>query len=228
LKRHLDSFDDLRDTQVQLLYVRKLLWIGQAVRLFHAYLSKREDRYTAATRKRIKRIKTKRLGQLIAGCKRELRRERKRCHPRQAQTILLRAVNRAYARVVQLKARIDPGNTATIHRTRIAFKKFRYMVEALEPLLPGVTEKRLAEMRHYQTMMGDIQDLEVLLKTLGTFFKKHKVKAESARHFRDELLRRRHWLTRRYLAAADTLREFRPRPVPKIKSTGTIRQGGRR
>lgn len=62
LKRHLDSFDDLRDTQVQLLYVRKMLWIGQAVRLFHAYLSKREDRYTSATRKRIKRIKTKRLG----------------------------------------------------------------------------------------------------------------------------------------------------------------------
>lgn len=165
---------------------------------------------------------------MIAGCKKELRRERKRCRPRQAQTILLRAVNRAYARVVQLKARIDPGNTATIHRTRIAFKKFRYMVEALRPLLRGVTEQRLTEMRHYQAMMGDIQDLEVLLGTLGKFFQKREVKAESARHFRDELVRRRQWLARRYMDAADALHQFRPLPATETRSTSTRKQGGRR
>jgi len=222
LKRHLDSFDDLRDTQVQLLYVGKMLRVGQAARLFHAYLSKREDRYTAATRKRIKRIKTRRLGQVIVSCKAELRRERKRRTSRQAHTILLRAVNRAFARVVQLRTRIDPGSTATIHRTRIAFKKFRYMVEALAPLLPGATKERLAAMRYYQTMMGDIQDLEVLLATLGKFFHEQEIKPESARHLRDELLRRRQWLARRYLDAADTVHEFRPVPAAEIKPAGRM------
>jgi CHAD domain-containing protein len=220
LKRHLDTFDDLRDTQVQLRYVSKMLRTFPAARLFHAYLLKREDRYTTATRKRIKRIKTRRLGQVIASCKEAMRHERKRRIAKHSHTILRRAVNRAFARVVRLKARIDPANTATLHRTRIAFKEFRYMVEALTALLPDVTEKRLAAMHHYQTMMGDIQDIEVLLATLGKFVKKKEVKAESARHFRDELLRRRQWLIQRYLNSAEKLREFGPLPVPEIKPAG--------
>jgi len=220
LKRHLNTFDDLRDTQVQLLYIGKMLRMGQVARQFHAFLSKREDHYTSVMRKRIKRIKTRRLKEAIASCKTELRHERKHRTARQAHAILLRAVSRAYARVVRSKTRIGPGDTATIHRTRIAFKRFRYMVEALAPLLPGVTEKQLAGMRHYQTMMGDIQDLEVLLATLDKFFQKQAVKADLARHFRDELLRRRQWLTRRFMDEADTLREFRPPPVAGNKPIG--------
>ena len=227
LKRHLDTFDDLRDTQVQLRYVSKMLRAYPAARLFHAYLLKWGDRYTTETRKRIKRIKTKRLGQIIASCKEEMRQERKRRTSKQALTNLMRAVNRAFARVVQLKARIDPDNTATIHRMRIAFKKFRYMVEALLTLLPGVTEKRLAAMHHYQTMMGDIQDIEVLIVTLGKFFKKKVVRTESDRYFRDELLRRCQWLVQRYMHTADMLHEFDPLPVPEIKPARPKKRGGR-
>ncbi len=219
LKRHLDTFDDLRDTQVQLLYVGKMLRVGQAARQFHAYLSRREGHLTSTTRKRIGRIKTKRLGQIIAGCKAGLRHERKRRTAKQARKILLRALDRAYAGVVRLKSRIDPDNTVTIHRTRIAFKKFRYMVEALSPLLPGVTEERLAAMRQYQTMMGNIQDLEVLLATLGKCVQKQAVNPESAQNFRDELVRRRQWLTQRFMDEADRLRDFRPRPVAGSKPT---------
>jgi CHAD domain-containing protein len=127
---------------------------------------------------------------------------------------------------VQLKARIDPANTDTIHRTRIAFKRFRYMVEALATLLPGVTDRRLAAMHHYQTMMGDIQDIEVLLATLGNFLRRKEVKAESASHFRDELLRRRQWLIQRYMNTAAKLRDFGPLPVPEIKPARPKKRGG--
>ena len=87
--------------------------------------------------------------------------------------MLLRSVDRAFSRTRQLRARIDPRDTRTIHRTRVAFKKFRYMVEALAEYLPGGDRPSAwPAMRHYQTMMGEIQDAEVLLRTLDKFLRK--------------------------------------------------------
>jgi CHAD domain-containing protein len=225
LKRHLDAFDDLRDTHVQLLYVGKMLRAFPAVRPFHAYLLKREGRFTTETRKRIKRIKTKRLGQLIARCKEELRQQHKRRSPKQALTLLLRTVNGVFRRVSRFQERIDPDNTVTIHRLRIAFKKFRYMSEALADILPGVTAKQLATMQHYQAMMGDIQDMEVLLATLDKFLKKKGIKPQSIRSFRDELLRRRQWLIQRFMHTTDKLHEFEPQPDFAGDSAHTRKRG---
>jgi CHAD domain-containing protein len=121
-------------------------------------------------------------------------------------------VDGAFRRARQLRTRINPRDPWTIHRTRVAFKRFRYMVEALAERLPGVTGERLAAMRHYQTMMGEIQDAEVLLRTLDKFLRKKEIKPEAARRFRAELLRRRQRLIRIYLKAADQLLEFWPLP----------------
>ena len=48
---------------------------------------------------------------------------------------LIGAVDRSYENVLHRFARIDPEDTETIHRTRIAFKSFRYAVEIIHPLL---------------------------------------------------------------------------------------------
>ncbi len=208
LKEHLDTFSALRDAQVQLRYVGKMQRAFPAARPFYAYLVECEERFRWQTRRGIKRIKTWRLGQAIARCEEELRGRRKRTTPRQAQTAMLRALERAFGRVLRLRKRIDPKRTVTIHRTRIAFKKFRYMVELLASVLTGVTEERLAAMRQYQAMMGSIQDLEVLLAALDKFLKKNEVEARPARQFREELARKREWLIRRYLDNADKVREL--------------------
>ena len=100
----------------------------------------------------------------------------------------------------------------SIHRTRIAFKRFRYMVEALSPLLPAVTDQHRHAMRGYQSMMGDIQDVEVMLATLDKFLRRKKIKTAAAGRLRNELLRRRQWLIQVYLNAAGRLRQFWPPP----------------
>ena len=74
-------------------------------------------------------------------------------------------------------ARLESGwrNPRTIHRLRIAFKRFRYLCELLEPFLSGVTETRLERMRHYQGASGEIQDLAVLLARLERAVKKEEL-----------------------------------------------------
>lgn len=210
LKRHLDTFDQLRDTQVQLGYVGRMAGTFPDAHAFYDWLRDREARFTRTTRKAVKHIKTKRLGRGLAAFEKEIRRQRKRITRERAFAIVQRAINQAFARVAQLCRRVRADDTKTIHRTRIAFKRFRYMVEALSPLLPAVTEDHRRAMRGYQCMMGDIQDMEVLLAALDKFVQKEEVNVFSARRLKKELMRWRRMLIQIYLNAAGRLRRFWP------------------
>jgi len=212
LKRHLDTFDQLRDTQVQLTYVGRMAGTFPDAHEFYDWLRKREVRFTRTTRKAVKRIKTKRLGRCLAAVEKEIRLQRKRIGRERAFAIVQRAINQAFARVAQLCRHVRADDTKTIHRTRIAFKHFRYMVEALAPLLPAVTEDHRRALRAYQCMMGDIQDMEVLLAALDKFVQKEEVNAASARRLKKELVRWRRLLIQIYLNAAGRLRRFWPPP----------------
>jgi CHAD domain-containing protein len=208
LKRHLDIFDDLRDTQVQLAVVGGMRRAFSAARPFLAWLRAWEERFARKTRKNIRKVKTARLGKLIAVCRGEVEERLGKSTPREALAALLRSVDRAFGRTRQLRTRIDARDTLTIHRTRVAFKRFRYMVETMTEHLPAVTRERLSAMRHYQTMMGEIQDAEMRLRALDKFLRKQETELAAAHRFRTELLRRRQRLIRVYLKTADQLLEF--------------------
>jgi CHAD domain-containing protein len=210
LKRHLDSFGALRDTQMQRACIRRLTGAFPAAQPFDDWLRTREARFTGKTRQAIRRVKTKRAGRNIAACAKALRRRERELPPGRALLIVRRRISRAFARVTQLATAVRPEDTETIHRTRIAFKRFRYMVEALSPLWPAVTEKFCRAMHHHQSTMGGIQDLEVLLAALDQF--RRKAPDDEAGGLRAELTRRREWLMREYLRAAGDLRQFWPLP----------------
>src|SRR5262245_57147233 len=72
LKQHLDTFDELRDTQVQLATLRGLARSFPAARSFKAYLKKKEERLTRTTRKQVKKLKTGRFGKLVETCREEV------------------------------------------------------------------------------------------------------------------------------------------------------------
>lgn len=209
LKDHLDSFDKLRDTQVQLVYVEHLLRTNPAAKQFCAWLREREDRFVCESRKAVKEIKTRRLGKRIAGFRCELEELRKDTKSERAFSMAQGAMRLAFARVAQLCRHVKADDTETIHRTRVAFKRFRYMVEALAPLLPAVTDQHRQAMRGYQSMMGDIQDVEVLLATLDKFIN-HGNENSYTERLRTEFTRRREQLIRVYLNAAGKLQQFWP------------------
>ena len=212
LKHHLDTFDQLRDTQVQLGYVGRMAGAFPDAHVFYDWLRDRKTHFTRTTRKAVKRIKTKRLGRCLAAFEREIRLQRKRISRERAFAIVQRAIKQAFARVAQRCRHVRADDTRTIHRTRIAFKHFRYMIEALAPLLPAVTEDHRRALRGYQCMMGDIQDMEVLLAALDKFVQKEEVNVASARRLKKELVRWRRMLIQIYLNAAARLRRFWPPP----------------
>jgi len=220
LKHHLDTFDELRDTQVQLTYVGRLANTFPDAGEFHKWLQKRQARFTRSTRQAVKHIKTRRLGRFLAAFAKEIRRQHKKISREKALAIVQRAINQAFARVARFCRRVRADDAQTIHRTRIAFKRFRYMVEALAPLLPAVTEDHRRALRAYQCMMGDVQDMEVLLAALEKFGQKKNVNAASVRRLKKELVRWRRMLIEIYVNAAGRLRRFWPPPrlQPEAKS----------
>jgi CHAD domain-containing protein len=219
LKRHLDAFDRLRDTQVQLLYVDHLLKRFAAATPFRAWLLAREKRFRRAARKDIRTIKTRRLGKRLAAFEKELRRRRRADSPAAAFARVQHATLRAFARVAALCQHVSAADTETIHRTRIAFKRFRYMTDALAPLLPALSAEHRQAMRGYQSMMGDIQDVEVLMAALDKFARLEQNDRETER-LRAELARRRGQLIRVYLNAAGKLKQFWP-PNPVAAPAAT-------
>lgn len=212
LKEHLDTFDQLRDTQVQLVYVDQIKDAFTVARRFRDWLHKREAKLTRQTRKNIKAIKTKRLKRCLESFEKEIGRQHKETTPARAFGMVKLEMSRAFDRVAGLCRRVKAEDTETIHRTRVAFKRFRYMVEALSPLLRAVTDQHRHAMRGYQSMMGDIQDVEVLLETFDKFVRKEKIEIVDAKKLRNELARRRQLLIRVYLNAADKLQQFWPPP----------------
>jgi CHAD domain-containing protein len=206
LKRHLDLFSELRDTQLQLLHTEKLLPRFPDLRAFDQALRKRERRCIRQARAKIKRLKPAKLQRQL----KVLRAELKAQHSRDLRRLSLRAVDRAFAEVSGRRRRVTSEDTATIHRTRVAFKHFRYMLEGLQGAWPGLTDKRLRAMQGYQALMGEIQDNEVLLASVRQFTRAKHTEPGVARLWTVELQRQRRLLVARYLKRADQLNEFWP------------------
>jgi CHAD domain-containing protein len=203
LKNQLDGFDKLRDVQVMLADIASNNEILHELAPLHEYLKKREKRLLRAAEKHVQSIKKKNFG------KRHLRKVRKPLDEMSAEDLtpqLLKAVDNAYLTVKQRYGEMDPSRPATIHHVRVAFKKFRYMVECVQPALPNFPEANLKSMQDYQTMMGDIHDKEVFLDTLADFAARHKqFDPEPIRRFYEQSLAQ---VLSVYLAQKDELDAF--------------------
>ncbi len=74
-----------------------------------------------------------------------------------------------HRRLLSLGSAIEGTDLAAIHRLRVAFKKYRYLVEPLAPLSQNSDPHVLARMHDLQGAMGDIQDLAVLIRGLRSW-----------------------------------------------------------
>jgi CHAD domain-containing protein len=75
----------------------------------------------------------------------------------------------AHRRLLSLRSAIESADPSAIHRLRVAFKKYRYLVEPLAPLSANPDPSALARMHDLQGAMGDIQDLAVLMRGLRSW-----------------------------------------------------------
>jgi len=132
-----------------------------------------------------------------------------------SHTIAIGAMGRTYWRAATLRAGAMSGKPSRIHRFRIAFKRFRYAVEALQPLLPRVDRRMLKAMNGYQTRMGNIQDIEVLIARVNAFARRHGRSAPiQFLRLKEHLMARRKSLIEEFITAADELDSFWHRLSP--------------
>ena len=217
LKRQLDMFSPLRDVQVQLLTIDKMLPSFPELQEFHDFLVKRERKLMQRLGMELKRLKTSKIRRRIAvaaGQVETLLQAPSAQRQKRAEAML--ALESAFNQVVERKQAIAPTDSASIHRMRVAFKKFRYMVESLAPLPGLTTSKQLKAMNAFQGSMGDIQDAEVLLSSVQAFARERGMdSATSLARALEELSRRRTALIETFLETADTLFTFW-KPLSKV------------
>jgi len=212
-KKRLDAFDELRDTHVQLSLLRPLWRQFPEARELDALLCRRERRLTHQLQQGVLTTKQARLERRLRTIEEQLLGPDGPAvtGPRGAACPAIPAALReAFDRVVKLRQRIHPNRTATIHKTRVAFKRFRYLCELLRQRLPGLKADKLGRMRDYQGMMGNIQDIEVLLAGVRRAVEEKEISGRAVGPLRRELRQRRRELIDIYLAAADRLFDFKP------------------
>lgn len=213
LKKRLRIFARLRDTHVQLQAVEELEPDFPELKAFRRALTKRKRRLTQCVVRKFKHTGLRKVAQPIAAIRNKLRllvqdHEREKRNPRAVEETR----EEAFARVAERFRAIDPADPVTIHRTRVAFKKFRYMMEALQPILPGVNDRMIERMHEYQSRMGDIQDATVLRSSLEKFLRKHQGRVADATRIRAKLERRRAALISSFMNEANELFDFAPLP----------------
>jgi CHAD domain-containing protein len=67
------------------------------------------------------------------------------------------------------KGALDLSNPEALHRMRLAFKKYRYAWEVLEPLLPRAARNSAKRLHDFQTLLGTIHDCDVILAEAASF-----------------------------------------------------------
>src|SRR5260221_1518684 len=164
-KDQLDEFDDLRDTQVILAEISEILHELPQLKDFQKNLQSAEEKLLRTLRKKIKKLEiseiTKRIRKTHESIEAEANSE--------LEAQIMQAVDDVYLTTKQRYTSVDLARSATIHRVRIAFKSFRYMIEIIYPLLKDFPVEHLRRMNDYQSLMGEIQDAEVFMQTLVDF-----------------------------------------------------------
>jgi Protein of unknown function (DUF4239) len=100
--------------------------------------------------------------------------------------------------------------------------------ELLRPYLPVLKAQDMGRMRDNQTMLSNLQDMDVLLADVRSAVADKEMSGHAVGHLRQELLRRWRELIAIHLAAADRLFEFEPNSLAASARRPLLRHGGAR
>jgi CHAD domain-containing protein len=162
LKDQLDDLDDLRDTQVLLADISESLHELPHLEFFKIQLQAEEKKLLKHARKAIKSRDFDRLKTRVE----KMRAIIEALPDERLASQLLSAGDEIHARMMAAHSTMSPENIPGIHKLRIAFKRFRYAVEVIHPLLSNYPPGHLERMHEYQSKMGDIQDMDTALQRL--------------------------------------------------------------
>ncbi len=211
LKDRMSRLSELRDVHVQLTFIAAQVGSYPPLARIREQLERRQRKLVRKAGRRIRGFVNRKLNRWLDRVEERLAAGARSSSARRRQLKLaVRATADAFREVVQRRKQILPTEPATVHRTRIAFKKFRYMVESLSPEITGYSRRELRRLAYYQRKMGLVQDLEVLQETIAGAVPQENRSADGFEPFRKYLCQRRRRALLNFIRAADQLYTFWP------------------
>ena len=211
LKERLDAFDDLRDNQVQQKFLAEFVVTAPEVKAIERWLRRRERKLIQHLGSDLKALRPGRIERVLKRTERELvqrsERETENLPPK-----VSRALRDSFTKVINLHRGVHADRARTIHRLRIAFKHYRYLCELARPLWPQLAEVDLKAMHRLQTLLGEVQDCEVMLAGVRTAVRKEVLAPAAARRMQRAVVRRRAQRIKIALEKLKWLRNFAPSP----------------
>jgi CHAD domain-containing protein len=223
-KKLLDAFDALRDTQVQLRLLKPLWTHFPDARGLQVILERNQSRFIHEAARTLKSSKPLRLEQRLKKIEKQLDHCADTKTPAAERASVRVAMRKSFQIVTTLRRRVRKTDSASIHRMRVAFKRYRYLIHFLEPQLSGLKVPNQKRMKGFQDAAGDVQDLHVLLQRIAKFVKQGKVSPTILRPLRNELLRRKERAIDSFMARIDELFEFRIAPRDRPRSSNNIKR----
>jgi CHAD domain-containing protein len=215
LKRFLKNLGTLRDIQVQKQHFNEDLRNHHEISGLWIELGQKELDLIKSVQEKLSRFKLRKLNRRVRAVEEDLADPTARLATKAAMCAsVVDALETAYAAVLRRKEAIDPSVPATVHQTRIAYKKYRYMVESLPPAICRPSSVQLSAMAEYQTAMGVIQDTEVSITVVKNYGNRFPLLAGDLVRYERELARRMEHQINEYLDRADVLSSFWPLESP--------------
>jgi phosphohistidine phosphatase len=204
LKDQLSELSDLRDVHVEMVTIHGYLKQLPEIKQFHNELRDRERRYLNAVKKMPSASNVRLIENAVNRAKVRLGVRRATINRSGASKIINDVLDRSFDNVTKKLEYATIADYSTIHSVRLAFKPFRYLLEMLQPLIP-VQRKQLGTAHSLARRMGQIQDLEVLMKDLVEFKWKKKNAQQAVDEIWLDLERRKTDAAQRFLRALPKL-----------------------
>ena len=172
LKQILKTFSPVRDAHVQQIVLRDLGRTSPAVRRLIDHLQTQEKKRIRKSVKRIRSLKPTATRKLMKGIRQWsglIAFAGSANLNGNLAALARRSLAAQFIKVGALCRAVNRRDVQTLHQMRIAFKKYRYTAEFLRPFLPRGADQLMKRMHDYQTVLGDIHDLEVLIVTTREF-----------------------------------------------------------
>jgi len=208
LRQELKMLSRLRDTHVHLEAIARQLGAFPGARPLHEALRKRDARLTRKIRRELKRSGVGKLTREVKQLLRILIRGRQAGNTEPA---LLARLQQAFDHVTDCQRKVNFKQIETIHRTRVAFKNYRYMVEAAHRIRPLISAHQREALRRVQVRMGGIQDADTLLARVEKY--RRKKNGTLLAEYCTYLLQQRDILVRRFAAGRMNLQTLGPKQM---------------
>lgn len=186
----LHELSSLRDAHVQRKLVKRRAAATPALQGLLQYLMRREARHVRRARRSLGHLDLAHAQRGAAGLRAAIVAARIRAATPGLTAHVHAAADQAFADVLRRLSRLDADRPSTVHRLRVDLKQFRYTAEIAEDLTASVGAARMATIRALQNTMGELQDIELLVKRIDRF-QRHHGAAQAVDDLRDALWRRR-------------------------------------